>query len=248
MKYWLLLLSFFATTQLCMAQTNSELTSMLDVAEDYISLGDYEAAMQQVDKILEINGSHLKATATKIDLYLLTGDYKKADKLAEEALERFGNSAIILLEKGKASIRRGKNKDAIEELSDALSESGSDRELQSKIFVNRGAAYQKLQRFNEAMEDYSSAIDLNSTNPNVYMYRGVIYYSQTDYMEAISDFDQVIEIDPQNPFAFYNRGMAYFKLQKFEEACDDFHKACELGNTSACRMIVNHCIEINRNR
>ena len=57
------------------------------------------------------------------------------------------------------------------------------------------------------------------------------------------DFNAVIELDPKNPFAFYNRGMINFKQGKKLESCDDFHTACELGNTNACKMVINNCIK-----
>ena len=143
-------------------------------------------------------------------------------------------------------IHKGKYENAIEDLNRALdlNQGSNDTKFDNKVYVNRGAAYQKLLEFDAALNDYSKAIQLNPNNPNVFLYRGFLYYQNEEYESAIIDFNTVIDLDPHNPFAYYNRGMIYTKLQKEDEACDDFHTACELGNMNACRMVVSMCVDL----
>jgi len=136
--------------------------------------------------------------------------------------------------------------DAIEDLNRAmdLAQGSNDKYFESKVYVNRGAAYQKLLAYEKALVDYSKAIQLNDNNPNVFLYRGYLYYQTNEYENALKDFNIVIEIDPKNPYAYYNRGMIFLKQVKDDEACDDFHTACELGNKNGCKMVVANCIDM----
>jgi tetratricopeptide (TPR) repeat protein len=120
-----------------------------------------------------------------------------------------------------------------------------DKEMLNKIYVNKGAVFQKQNDFNNALENYSKALEINKTNPNVFVYRGNLYYKKENYDKALSDFQKVLDLDPNNHVAQYNIGMCFFKQGEKLNACDAFHKACELGNKNACKMVISKCLRSN---
>ena len=245
MKQILLIFSLLVTINSTVF-SQADVGSLVALGNDLISLNRYEEALEKFDEALDYLPSYAPALDGKAGLLILMEDYKKAGKIIEEAIKKNSDYPQFYLTRGKIYIHKGKYKDAIEDLNRALdlAQGLNNKLFENKVYVNRGAAYQKLFEFDAALNDYSKAIQLNDNNPNVYLYRGFLYYQNNDHPEALKDFNTVIDIDPENPFAYYNRGMINFKQDKKDEACDDFHKACEMGNTNACRMVITHCIEL----
>lgn len=245
MKQYLLLFLFIFSLNFSVF-SQADVKSIVRIGNDLVKLDRYAEALEKFDEALDYLPSFAPAINGKANLLILMEDYKKAGKIIEEAIKRNSDYPQFYLTQGIINIKKNKYEDAVEDLVIALdlAQGLDDKVLESKIYVNRGAAYQKLLENDAALNDYSKAIQLDSNNPNVYLYRGFLYYQNNDHPEALKDFNAVIEIDPENPFAYYNKGMINFKQDKISEACDDFHKACELGNNNACKMVINHCIKI----
>jgi len=226
--------------------TQTQPDSLIELARDFMLISDHTAALEKLDKILTQHPTHPEATALKAEILILKDDNKSAGKLVSKALKEHPNTPELLYLDGKLDLQKGRIGRAIDQLSAALVKAQGNQDLQSEIFLNRGAAYQKNMESDKALDDYSKAIAFDADNPNVYIYRGTLYFANEDYTLAIEDFEKVILLDPNNPFAYYNLGMAYLKLEDSQKACKNFHKGCELGNKNACRMVIMNCIELNK--
>lgn len=93
---------------------------------------------------------------------------------------------------------------------------------------NKGTQYSKKGMLEEAITEFTKAIQLNPTAPAYYINRGNIYAEKGDFKQAISDFNKAIEID-NNGLAYYSRSMVYYKQGLYDEAWDDVHGALEDG-------------------
>ena len=226
--------------------SQSNIDSIIELGHDLINLNDYEAAEEKYDQALDMDENYVPALEGKIRILLLRNKYNRAERMAEEALEKHSDHAVFQLYLGKALIAREHYEEALNYLDDALeSVDQNNVQLVNKIFVNRGAAFQKLNNFQEALSNYSKAIDIDKTNPNVFVYRGNLYYKRENYENALDDFNKVLELDPNNHVAQYNVGMCHFRQGDKLNACDAFHKACELGNKNACKMVISKCLRSN---
>lgn len=222
--------------------------SLIEMARDFMLMSDYEAAINELDKILTRDDTHPQAIALKAEIFIQQNEDKDAGKLVSKALKEHPNAPELLYLDGKLDLQKGRIGRAIEQLTAALQQAEGNTTLKNEIFLNRGAAYQKNMEPEKALDDYSNAIMLDPDNPNVYIYRGTLYFSNEDYTLAIEDFEKVILLDPNNPFAYYNLGMAYLKIEDSNKACKNFHKGCELGNKNACRMVIMNCIELKNKK
>ncbi|RHZ71608.1 hypothetical protein Glove_256g173 [Diversispora epigaea] len=83
---------------------------------------------------------------------------------------------------------------------------------------NRAEAYSKLEKFDRAIEDLSSAI-----------LRGVIKGLKGSYTSAIYDLSKAIIIDPNNCLALKCRAYCYYKLKVYEEALCDIKMVTIMG-------------------
>ena len=227
--------------------SQSDIDSIIEVGDDLMSMEDYKEAEEKYDQVLDMNENYVPALEAKIRILLLRNKNNRARRLAENSLEKH-DEPVFYLYLAKALIAKENYREALEHLDEALEMADKNNlQLLNKIYVNRGAALQKQNKYEEALNNYSKALDINQTNPNVFVYRGNIYYKRENYENALDDFKKVLELDPNNHVAQYNLGMCYFRQGDELNACDAFHKACELGNKNACKMVISKCLRESEN-
>ncbi|HRH40267.1 MAG TPA: TonB family protein [Pyrinomonadaceae bacterium] len=86
--------------------------------------------------------------------------------------------------------------------------------------------------YDQAVINYSKAIELNPKEPSIYLSRGLIYYNRKFYDLAVADYGKVIEIDPKETMAYYYRGDSYEKLGDLQKANDDYKKVLDLDSSN----------------
>ena len=63
-------------------------------------------------------------------------------------------------------------------------------------FYNQGNAYFNQEKFDLAINSYTSALKKNPQLTEAYCNRGFTYFTQRKYIPAIADFDSAIKINP----------------------------------------------------
>lgn len=87
--------------------------------------------------------------------------------------------------------------------------------------IARGNRKHQAEMYEEAIEDFSAAIELDPEEAWAYFFRGCAYEMLEMYEIAIKDYSQAIKIDPHGTF-FAERGDLYRKIEKYEEAIKDY--------------------------
>jgi len=85
-----------------------------------------------------------------------------------------------------------------------------------------------MERYEEALQDFNQAIELDPKDTWALTLRGLTYQSMERYEEALLDFNQAIEIDPEYVWTIGERGETYLLIGKYEEALNDFNRMVEL--------------------
>ena len=88
----------------------------------------------------------------------------------------------------------------------------------ARAYNRRGVNYEQLERYEEAVADYTRAIQLQPAAPNFYFNLGNALSSQGRYQRAIAQYDQAIRLFPDDADYYNNRGLAYAKLGRYERA------------------------------
>jgi len=83
--------------------------------------------------------------------------------------------------------------------------------------------------FQEAIFDYTKAIDINPNFAKAYDNRGVVYAEQGFLTPAIADFTMAIANDSKDAEAYNNRGHAYAEQGNFDQAISDYTKAIRIN-------------------
>jgi hypothetical protein len=77
--------------------------------------------------------------------------------------------------------------------------------------------YEKLYKFDAAIEDYSIAVALNPSDYKAYNNRGVALRETKCFDTAIKDFDKSVEINPDFNEGYYNKSLTLLSVGKLKE-------------------------------
>src|SRR5205823_940063 len=93
---------------------------------------------------------------------------------------------------------------------------------------NKGNELAQAAKYDEAIVEFTKAIELAPTNPVVYDRRGFAYYNLRKYDEAIKDYTASIEKKPDNPLTFNRRADSYYAMGNYAPALADLEAALKL--------------------
>jgi putative GTP pyrophosphokinase len=127
--------------------------------------------------------------------------------------------------------------DAISQYSRIL-ELKPNNEIRSIIYKHRGMANFACSRYNEAIQDFTYALELDPKAYKSAYYRGVVYSVIKDYSNAIDDYTLALSINPYQSFCLFRRGQAYYHIGDYPQALSDCENslALEPSNKSALKF------------
>lgn len=104
--------------------------------------------------------------------------------------------------------------------------------------------------YDQAVLNYTKAIELNAKEPSIYLSRGLVYYNRKFYELAVADYGKVIEINPQEQMAYFYRGDSFEKLGEWQKAAADYKKVLEMDadNETAKANLQRLEAELNKNK
>ena len=100
---------------------------------------------------------------------------------------------------------------------------------EAKQHYNKGVEYGQQGRFDDAIAEYSKAIELDPNLAEAYGNRGNAWRALGEVQRAIADYAEAILLNPQDAGAYAGRALAYTSLGKDRSAEQDIDKAVELG-------------------
>ena len=94
--------------------------------------------------------------------------------------------------------------------------------LESLKYVEKGHEYFEAKDYNNAVAEYTKAIEIRPKDSLYYDYRGNAYYELQDYQKALKDYNDAITIEKPDGIMYYNRGLVYFALKDYDKAMQIF--------------------------
>jgi tetratricopeptide (TPR) repeat protein len=148
---------------------------------------------------------------------------------AQQALEMTTKTAnTLVFDLGQDSHVRTLPKEILTRLFDGAIK-GYDQVIKlnptTGAYNGRGSAYYAEGKIDDAIADYSKAIELDPLPDVTYRNRGNAYNEKKDYDRAIADFDKAITLNPKSAVAYYSRGRADQAKLDFDRAIADLDKA-----------------------
>ena len=97
----------------------------------------------------------------------------------------------------------------------------------------RGDERYKARKYDEAIHEYSKAIELDPKHVKAYVQRGHCHYQKRAYNDAIVDYKAALKLKPNDGGALFALGLAYQLIKDHKGALGVFDKAVELYSTWA---------------
>ena len=109
----------------------------------------------------------------------------------------------------------------------------ADKDKADSLY-QQGVANMEKELHDEAIKNFTQAIDLQTTFADAYINRGRIYTLQKDLKKALADFNQAVMFDPLNGELYYWRAQAWKEKDDNYNMTEDLKLACEMGYETAC--------------
>jgi tetratricopeptide (TPR) repeat protein len=149
-------------------------------------------------------------------------DFDAAAMLGAMVSEPIKDWTIFYSTLARGYLNRGKNEEAIANLSKAITYAPNSANYRASCHSLRGSIYLCQGDHTNAISDFTEAISIDSKNAFDYRSRGQVYLSQGDYAHALEDFYKVLELDPKDAVAYLNRGQIYIAQGNYTDAIADF--------------------------
>jgi len=157
----------------------------------------------------------------------LSGSEEHREFAIAAALKADPNSAPALIELGRQLIMTDREEEGLEALSKAV-----QRDPSADTYQARGDVLQSLGQYEQAVEDFNKAIELDPEEPELYSSRAdclADWYAENSNHElfdrAIADYDQAVMLDEDPCTHRVSRGNLFLKAGQLDEAFDDFSQA-----------------------
>jgi S1-C subfamily serine protease/Flp pilus assembly protein TadD len=105
--------------------------------------------------------------------------------------------------------------------------------LSAVDFYYRGIHAYDEKRYENAIDEFSSAIKKDPTFASAYYNRGLVYGKLKLPNQAIADYSSSIQLDPSDEAAYFNRGRQYAGLNDYTRAIADFSSSIRLNPNDA---------------
>lgn len=89
----------------------------------------------------------------------------------------------------------------------------------------RGSTYLKMERYQEAVADFSALLSVDASSAETFYKRGMAYSRLDDHDAAIADFTRVLSMHPSHINAAFARAASYNTIGQFSQAIEDYNTA-----------------------
>ncbi len=191
----------------------------------YESSGQYDLALSDYEKAIELGPAFVEAHNNRGLLYEAKGQYDLA--LADY------NRILMLEPQYQVHYNRGNIYFKLKQYDLALFDYNRAILLNPKCvdaYNNRAIVYSLLGQYNLAIKDYTRALSIKE-DYTTYYNRGLVYEMSHQYAMAISDYSKVLTIDTKNANVYFRRSLLNEQEGNIQGAFADALKAQSFGYT-----------------
>lgn len=193
----------------------------LDIATNYCIMGDYNSAMEYLDKILEINPKNEKVQNLKKGLAHVISKDKQS----------FVAGVNPLIKQAQEYKRVGDEKMELATLQKATQ--GENSYL---AYYYLGNFYRSKKYYSKAIDAYNSAVSARADFAQAYLASAIVLYDLGKYESVINSIDKYLTFNPKDDLAFALKSRAELELNMVSEAQNDNNMALQLNNSPEYRF------------
>lgn len=95
-----------------------------------------------------------------------------------------------------------------------------DKEYKGVCYYKRAGIYEALEKYDEAIADFTTAISYNPEDDDSYWERAQIYFEQEKYDLADADYKKMLELDSNSPLPYMGMGRNETARGNYQNAID----------------------------
>jgi tetratricopeptide (TPR) repeat protein len=99
----------------------------------------------------------------------------------------------------------------------------------AEIYYHRGNAFMKEARYDEAISDFTRAIEINPKHADAHYARGVVHYYKKDYQKSLDDFNKARELGIDVPPEIFQALRKHLGKQKQYDALYSYFRTWWAG-------------------
>ncbi|RDJ14768.1 tetratricopeptide repeat protein [Rhizobium grahamii] len=97
------------------------------------------------------------------------------------------------------------------------------------VFFQRGIAYERLKKWDQAEPNFRKALALNPDQPQVLNYLGYSWIDMNRNLEeGLAMIKKAVDLRPDDGYIIDSLGWAYFRLNRFDDAVEELEKAAQI--------------------
>lgn len=161
------------------------------VAND--SLNNYQEAIADYNKVIEMNAGYSKAHFAISLTYVNAGDHNNALIMANKGVEKFGSESRAFDVRSQVYHARNDLANAINDLSKVIA-----MEKDNTAFVaRRGKYYFEFEQYQNARSDFDHVIEANDKDSYAFFWRGRSNEELIEKVAATADYKKVIKLSDE---------------------------------------------------
>lgn len=202
-------------------------------AEFHLNRNETEQAIDKLAEATRVMPEMAEAWRQRLQLMFSAGNYEQVIEAGREATEHLPDDAFIQFFTGASLMLTDDHESAADWLENAtLSPARSN--FRSVIYSTLADNYMDLDRWEDAVDAYETAIRLDSNNHNALNNYAYYLSERGERLEEAEEMSlRSLSIEPENAAYLDTAGWIYFKLGEYEKALEYIHTSIETGNASA---------------
>jgi tetratricopeptide (TPR) repeat protein len=133
-----------------------------------------------------------------------------------------------ILKKIRELEKANKFNELVEILSNKMISTFRSSKSKSELLSERAKAWEKMEQYDNAIKDYSEAIELKQTDAFLYFSRAYVFNCKKEVEKAIIDYNKAIELQPNDAVFYTFRSNSKRLAGKYDEAIKDCTQAIDL--------------------
>lgn len=210
---------------------NPESSYVEDIFKKHLSY-----ALAKVNAMCNEDSDRMLWKMLKTSIYEWSDDFASAIAEYNKIEKEYGAAPGIYYHRSKCYNKIGDSAKAIEDITNCI-EMGDGRDYYS--LAERADFYREAGRYDEAIVDFSTMIDIAPMNAYAYYKRGWCYELKGDDKTAMENYNAGIDIDKEYPYIFLMRGELYLKQGQTDLANEDFKEILKkdtVAQVGSCRQ------------
>ena len=191
----------------------------------YMYLKEYERAIADFDRALELDPNNIQAYLNRGRLYFGLKQYQEAIANLEHAIKLDPDNGTAYFYLGLVYRALNEHQQVIAKF-DRIVELNPNSPI---VYRRRGRTYSLFDEYERAIADFNRALELDPNSIGAYGSRGQAYNHFEEHQLAIADFNRILELESQSAWAYHIRGRTYLEhLKEYQRAIEDFNRTIEL--------------------